>query len=320
MVKISIVIPVYYNEFNLEPLYNQLSETVFSKSLFDYELIFVDDGSGDNSYNVLKSLADRDSKIKLIKLSRNFGSHTAILAGFSYATGECTTVVAADSQEPPEIILEMFNKWQEGNNVVLAVRKDREESTMQKLFSNTYYKLLKKYALPNMPEGGFDCFLIDQKVVSILKEVKEKNSTLMGQILWCGFKTEKIYYVRKKREIGESRWTLKKKIKLFVDSFTAFSYLPIKIITILGITSATISLCMILFYVLNRIINNITLEGWTTLIVTILFFSGVQLITLGVIGEYIWRIFDEARNRPTFIVEDSYNVEIKLVNKNDQQI
>lgn len=168
MPTLSIVIPVYYNEQNIPYLFDKLREKILNNSKYDHELIFVDDGSGDNSYEELLKLQKQHDKVRVIKLSRNFGSHTAILAGLTYATGDCATVISADLQDPPEIINQMFEKWTEGNKVVLAVREDREESFTQKMFSNTYYKLMRKYALPNMPEGGFDCFLIDRDRKSVV--------------------------------------------------------------------------------------------------------------------------------------------------------
>lgn len=311
MFKLSIVIPVYYNEDNIPSLYKKLEETIIKNEQFEHELIFVDDGSGDNSYDELKKLSNQNQNIKVIKLSRNFGSHTAILAGISNCSGDCVTAISADLQDPPEIILEMIEKWKAGNKVVLAVRKDREESFLQKFISGTYYKLMKKYALPNMPEGGFDCFLIDKKVVDIIKTIEEKNTTLMGQILWCGFKTEKIYYTRKQREIGKSRWTLSKKVKLFIDSFLAFSYVPIRFMSFLGILISIFGFLFGCYILYNRVTNHIAVEGWASLMIVVLFLSGVQMIMLGILGEYLWRTFDTSRHRPVFIVEEKIGLNDK---------
>ncbi len=301
---LSIVIPVYFNEKNIPSLYEKLNSTIIENKDFKYELIFIDDGSGDNSYNELIKLREKDENVKIIKLSRNFGSHTAILAGLSHVKGDCVTVISADLQDPPEIILHMLNKWKEGNKVVLAVRQDREESFFQKAFSNTYYNLMRKYALKSMPKGGFDCFLADKKVIEIIKSIEEKNTSLMGQILWCGFKTEKIYYVRQKREEGKSMWTLSKKIKLFIDSFLAFSYVPIRFMSVLGVAISCFSFIFGLLLILNKFIMGVSVQGWTSLMVIFLFVSGVQMVMLGIIGEYLWRTFDESRKRPVFIIEE----------------
>lgn len=303
--KISIIVPVYFNEKNLHPLYETLKKDVFSKIDCDYELIFIDDGSTDDSYKIMCELAEGDSHIKLIKLSRNFGSHAAILAGYTYCTGDCATSISADLQDPPEIILMMLERWKQGNKVVLAVREDREEPLSQKIFSNTYYAMMKKFAIPNMPSGGFDCSLVDRQVINMLNLMEEKNTTIMGQILWCGFKTDTIYYVRKKRDIGESRWTLSKKVKLFIDSFLSFSYAPIRFISIVGFIFFAVAIIWSIYIVVMKINGQIALDGWSTLVVLNLFSFGIIMTTLGIIGEYLWRVFDTARKRPPFIIEET---------------
>lgn len=304
MPKLSIVVPVYFNEMNLYDLYEDLNTKVL-RHLDSYELVLVDDGSTDRSFEIIKELSSKDSNIRYLKLSRNFGSHAAILAGLTYSTGDCAVVKTADLQEPSDMLLDMYEKWKRGNNVVLAIRKDRDEPLMQKLFSNLYYRIMKKYVLKNMPEGGFDCFLVDRKVIGVLDLMDEKNTSIVGQILWVGFKSDFIYYVRQKREKGKSRWTLSKKIKLFIDSFLGFSYLPIRFISIFGILFFIMSIVWTVFIIINKIFGGITIEGWTTLMVFNLFSSGIILLTLGIIGEYVWRAFDASRNRPTYIVEDN---------------
>ena len=223
MHKLSVVIPVYYNQDTLELVYDDLKNVVFT-TIKDYELVMVDDGSGDESWQKMKMIAEKDERVKIIKLSRNFGSHAACLAGLTASTGDCVTIKAADLQEPSDIILDMYRKWEEGNKVVLAVRKDREEGISQKLFAGMYYSLVRKFALSNMPKGGFDCYLLDRKVVHVLEQLDETNSAITLQILWAGFKTDIVYYIRKKREIGKSKWTLAKKIKLVIDSLLSFSF------------------------------------------------------------------------------------------------
>ena len=202
MDKLSIVVPVYYNEDNLRPLYRDIKEKVLDKRTFDYEIVMVDDGSLDKSWDVMKELADQDEHIRLVHLSRNFGSHAAILCGLTASTGDCAVVKAADLQEPSELIPEMYQAWKEGSNVVLAVRNEREDKSF---FSELYYWLMRKVALPSMPKHGFDVFLIDRKVIKTLELMDEKNSALTGQILWSGFKTKIVYYNRRAREIGKSK-------------------------------------------------------------------------------------------------------------------
>lgn len=303
MKKISIIVPVYYNQGNLLPLYADLKEKVLTKLDTEYELIFVDDGSKDKSYEVMKDLAKVDKNIKLVKLSRNFGEHSALLAGLSQCTGDCAVRKAADLQEPSEVILEMIKKYKEGNKVVLAVRADREEPITQKAFSNLYAFLMRKLALHNMPKGGFDTFLIDRQVIDVVVKMQESNTSLMSQILWAGFETATVPYVRKKREIGKSRWTLSKKIKLVYDSLLSFSYFPIKLITIAGFLSFLIAIILLIVIVYKRMTGIIDVEGYTSIIMIMLMGFGIIMLSIGILGEYLWRTYDAARNRPPYIIE-----------------
>lgn len=303
MKKISIIVPVYYNQDNLLPLYADLKEKVLTKLDTEYELIFVDDGSKDKSYEVMKDLAKVDKNIKLVKLSRNFGEHSALLAGLSQCTGDCAVRKAADLQEPSEVILEMIKKYKEGNKVVLAVRADREEPVTQKAFSNLYAFLMRKLALHNMPKGGFDTFLIDRQVIDVVVKMQESNTSLMSQILWAGFETATVPYVRKKREIGKSRWTLSKKIKLVYDSLLSFSYFPIKLITIAGFLSFLIAIILLIVIVYKRMTGIIDVEGYTSIIMIMLMGFGIIMLSIGILGEYLWRTYDAARNRPPYIIE-----------------
>jgi Glycosyltransferases involved in cell wall biogenesis len=308
--KISIVIPVYFNEENLFPLYEDISRKLFTHTEFEWEIVMVNDGSQDGSYAVMQKLAERDMRIRIYSLSRNFGSHAAILCGLAECTGECAVVKAADLQEPTELILEMVDSWKRGNNVVLAVRKGREEGKGQILFANLYYTLVRKMALPNMPEGGFDVYLIDRKVIGVLQSLDEKNSALTGQILWSGFKTDKIYYTRLAREVGESKWTLRKKIRLVMDTLFSFSSLPIKVVSLIGSFSFLGSLIWAVLVFIFKLLDLIEVSGWTTLFIFNLASFGIIMLTLGILGEYLWRTFDASRNRPPYIIEDKNEVEM----------
>lgn len=302
--KISIVIPVYYNEKNLEPLYEDIKKKVIDVIDYEYEIVMVNDGSKDESWNVMKKLAAYDSNIRIISLSRNFGSHAAILCGISHCTGDCAIVKAADLQEPTELVLEMVESWKKGNNVVLAVREGREESKSQTFFANFYYDLVRKTALPNMPKGGFDVYLIDRKVITVLENLDEKNSALTGQLLWSGFKTDIVYYTRLAREIGESKWTLKKKIRLVMDTLFSFSSLPITAVLAIGVGSMVIAIIWAIVVLISKLSGAITVSGWTSLFIFNLFSFGLIMMTLGVLGEYLWRTFDASRNRPPYIIEE----------------
>lgn len=304
--KISIVIPVYYNKENLVPLYQDIKNKIIDAIDYQYEIVMVDDGSTDGSFDKMQELAAIDSHIKIYKLSRNFGSHAAILCGLEKCTGDCAIIKAADLQEPTELVLDMVESWKEGNNVVLAIRKGREEGKGQTTFANLYYWLVRKFALANMPKDGFDVYLVDRKVINVLLSLDERNSALTGQILWSGFRTGYVTYVRKAREIGTSKWTLKKKINLVLDTLFSFSSVPIKIVSTVGFFASLIAFIWSLFVILSKIFGYIEVSGWTTLIILNLWSFGIIMSTLGVLGEYLWRTFDASRKRPPYIVEDVY--------------
>ena len=304
--KISVVIPVYYNQNNLRPLYADISAKLLDQDKYEWEIVMVDDGSKDKSYDIMKELSEKDERIKIYGLSRNFGSHAAILCGLSKCTGDCAVVKAADLQEPTGMILEMVDSWKKGNNVVLAVRKDRQEGKGQTLFANLYYWLVRKAALPNMPRGGFDVYLLDRKVINVMMQLDEKNSALTGQILWSGFRTEKIYYTRLQREIGESRWTLRKKIRLVTDTLFSFSTLPITIVSVIGTLSCFGATMWAVLVFVFKIMGLIDVSGWTTLFIFNLLSFGIIMLTLGILGGYLWRAFDASRNRPPYIIEEEH--------------
>lgn len=305
--KVSVVIPVYYNQDNLNPLYDDISKKLLNHTEYEWEIVMVNDGSKDESYTVMKELASKDSRLRIYSLSRNFGSHAAILCGLSKCTGDCAVVKAADLQEPTEMILEMVDSWKRGNNVVLAVRKDRQEGKGQTMFANLYYWMMSKVALPDMPKGGFDVYLLDKKVINVLMQLDEKNSALTGQILWSGFKTDKIYYTRLQREIGESKWTLRKKIKLVTDTLFSFSALPITIISVIGTLSCIGAVVWAVVVLVFKLIGMIDVSGWTTLFIFNLLSFGIIMLTLGILGGYLWRTFDASRKRPPYIVEEEYD-------------
>jgi len=305
-IKLSIVIPVYFNELNIPHTVPRLQNLQMIMPEYDLEFIFVDDGSKDKSFSLLKMARETDSRIKVIKLSRNFGSMNAIQAGLIHATGDCIGIISADLQDPPEMFKEMVLKWQEGKKVVMATRADREESASQKAFSNTYYYLLEKYALKGYPKGGFDFVLIDKQVAKEVTSIHEKNTNVMGLIYWLGHDTEMMPYVRQERKLGESKWTLSKKIKLFIDSFVSFSYSPIRFMSFIGFVTACLSILYGLFVIVCNISGIIDMEGWTTIIALITFLLGIIMVMLGIIGEYLWRILDESRGRPAYVIDEVY--------------
>ena len=303
MSKISIVVPVYYNSDTLMLLYEDMKDKILEQ-LGDYEIVFVDDGSLDNSWEIMNQIREMDENVKCVKLSRNFGEHAALLAGLSVCTGDCAVTKQADLQEDSEIILQMYDSWKRGNKVVLAVRSDRDENAVKKFFASLYYKIIHKLVQDRMPEGGCDCYLIDRQVIQVLELLDEKNSSLTLQVLWAGFKTEEIYFHRRDREIGKSRWTLAKKVKLAMDSMMSFSYFPIRFMSTIGVMFAIFSLIMAIEVIVEKFTVGTPILGWASLMCIVLFGFGVMMLMMGILGEYVWRALDAARNRPPFLIDE----------------
>jgi glycosyltransferase involved in cell wall biosynthesis len=300
MALISITIPSYNEEENLPVLYERLKHVAEALE-HTFEFIFVDDGSSDGSFQLLEDLARKDSRVKVIKFSRNFGSHAACLAGLAKATGDACTFLSADLQDPPEMIATLISEWAKGYEVVFGIREWGKESS--RLFQKIYYKAVRRFALRNMPETGTDVFLIDRKVVDTVVSIREKNTSIFGLILWSGFKQTIVQYRKGMRQKGISKWTLGKKIKLFIDTFVSFSYIPLRLISVVGIMLAFMGFLYAFFIVFNRLFFSVPVEGWASLMVVLLVVSGTQLVFLGVLGEYLWRNFDETRKRPAFIID-----------------
>lgn len=304
MSKLSIIVPVYWNSDTLMLLYQDMKEKILHK-LEEYEIVFVDDGSGDNSWEIMNQIRGMDENVRLVRLSRNFGEHAAILAGLSVCTGDCAVTKQADLQEDSELILQLYEKWKEGNKVVLAVRAERDEGAVKKFFANLYYTLMRKLVVKDMPKGGFDCYLLDRQVIEVLLMLDEKNSALTLQVLWVGFKSDRVYFHRKNREIGKSRWTLSKKVKLVVDSMMSFSYFPVRFMSFLGSAYAIAAVVWGIVLVAQKLSGVEDMPGWTSLMVLMLFSFGVIMVMLGLLGEYIWRALDASRNRPPFLIDET---------------
>ena len=303
MSKISIVVPVYYNADTLELLYEDMKEKILDK-LGDYEIVFVDDGSGDNSWEVMNLIREKDERIRCVRLSKNYGEHAALLAGLSACTGDCAVTKQADLQEDSAIILEMYESWKRGNKVVLAVRKERKENKLKVFFANLYYALVRRMVNKNMPAGGCDCYLVDRKVIEVLERLDEKNSSLTLQVMWVGFQTDMIYFVRQDREIGKSRWTLAKKVKLAADSIFSFTYVPLRFMMGMGMLFDIAALILFVSVLVEKFTVGTPIQGWASIMCVLLFGFGMLMLMLGIIGEYIWRTLDAARNRPTYIIDE----------------
>ena len=303
MSKLSIVIPVYYNEDTLMDLYQDMKEKILEK-LGDYEIVMVDDGSEDSSWEVMNQIREMDENVRLVKLSRNFGEHAALLAGLSVCTGDCAVTKQADLQEDSTLILEMYESWKKGNKVVLAVRRSRDESKVKVFFANMYYAIVRKFVNKNMPVGGCDCYLIDRKVIEVLQLLDEKNSSLTLQVLWAGFKTDRVYFDRKDREKGVSRWTFAKKFKLVMDSMMSFSYMPIRFMTYVGVVFNILAVILFISVVVEYFTVGTPIAGWPSLMCVVLCSAGLILAMMGILGEYVWRALDAARKRPPFIIDE----------------
>lgn len=311
---VSLIVPVYHNASSLPDLLAKFQELASKNSDDVFEFVFVDDGSRDNSFEVLQGLAQHESRIRIVKLSRNFGSNPALLAGIDQAKGDVVAAIAADLQDPPELIHDMLALWRQGRKVVLAAREGRDDPGLSAFMSNAFYTLFRRFAINTMPKQGFDFFLIDRQVCDLIKGIQESNAYLMGLILWLGFDPAVIYYRRREREqrYGRSMWTLARKLKYFVDSFVAFSYFPVRASSVIGITLSILGILYAFLVIILRVFFGRDPEGWASLMVVLLIVSGAQMIMTGVLGEYLWRNLDETRRRPRFIIERIVNGSSKV--------
>jgi glycosyltransferase involved in cell wall biosynthesis len=305
MPKLSIIIPCYYSEHNIPVTTKELieNEKAFPSDV-EFEYIMVDDGSKDNTIEKLKDFKlQHPHKVKIVKLSGNFGSYNAIQAGMKYAEGDLNVVIAVDLQDPPELMLKMYNYWLNGIKLIVANRNEREDTFLARLFAKSYQKLIQKFALPNLPNGGFDYCLFDRQLKDQVIELNENNTNSLYLLMWLKYDFVSIPYTRRKRSIGKSRWTLKKKIKLFVDSFVSFSYAPLRLITISGLLLGLISFIYAIYVVFARLSGDIDVQGWTTMMVVFLVISSFQMISIGIIGEYLWRSLESSRKRPPYVID-----------------
>jgi dolichol-phosphate mannosyltransferase len=302
---VSVVVPVYHNAPSLPDLLSKLQEVADAHPGDRFEFVFVDDGSRDESFEVLQSLAGTEPRMRIVKLSRNFGSNAAVLAGLAQARGDAIAAVSADLQDPPELIGPMLAEWREGRKVVLAARRRRADGMLTALMADAFYGLFRRYAIATMPRRGFDFFLIDRRVCDLIDGIQENNAYLMGLILWLGFEPAVIHYDRRARaeRYGRSMWTLTRKLKYFADSFVAFSYAPLRLSSAAGMALSVLGLGYAALVVARRLLFGEEVEGWASLMVVLLIVSGAQLVILGVLGEYLWRSLDETRRRPRFVID-----------------
>ena len=307
MPKVSIIIPVYYNEESLPLLFNELSaiESNLNGQGMEMELIFVDDGSGDQSLIELLKIKKQRPATKVIKLTRNFGSLHACKTGLGFVTGDCFLLLAADLQDPPEMIPQMVEKWQAGSKYVVAARSGRDDPWGTKIFSFLYYRLIKKLVVPGYPDGGYDTALMDKQLLPHLQK-SSKNSFIPLLAYWLGFEPTVMYYKRRKRIHGKSRWNFSKKLIAAIDTIFGFSFAPIRFLSVLGLFVSLASLGYATWITIAALLGNIDVRGFATVVSLIAFLQGIVIFMLGVIGEYIWRILNEVNHRPDAVIDEVY--------------
>lgn len=303
---LSVIIPAYYEGKLVHTAFEKVHAAI-SQKFPDYELIFVDDGSQDDTFFELQELALKQPHVKVIKLATNVGSHMAVRAGMDYCNGDAVTFIACDMQEPPELIEKMYEKLKAPFEIVWAVRNTRKDAALSVLFSNTFYWVARRIVSKNIPAKGASMFLVSRKTVDAIKMYNERNLTLEGLMATIGFKGDQIQYEREERIGGKSKWTLSKKMKLFVDFFVAYSYFPIRFISVTGILFALIGFLWTIYIVARHFIIGDMSSGWPALISILLVGFGITNISLGIIAEYLWRTLDETRKRPRYIVEHELN-------------
>ena len=304
---LSVVIPVYNEEETIPELVRRLT-AVLDFMPQSGEVIFVNDGSRDASLQLLRQAAERDHRIKVIDFSRNFGHQAAILAGLSRASGRATVMMDGDLQDPPELLPELLALWAEGNQVVFAVRRSRKEGLLKRLAYRTYYRVLRSVAYVPIPVDSGDFSLIDERVRNLIVELPERNKFLRGLRAWAGFKQTRLEYDRSERFAGEPKYTFTKLVRLALDGLISYSFMPLRLTYVFGLFVSAGSFLLAFFYILQRLFATDPIpQGFTTLAVLMLFLGGIQLIALGVLGEYIGRIYDEVKARPPYVEAEVLN-------------
>lgn len=311
----SVVIPVYNEELVVQETYKRL-KLVMDTIGKPYELIFVNDGSRDSTAKIVEKICEADNTVKLVDFSRNFGHQLAITAGMDYAGGNAIVVIDADLQDPPEVIPEMIQKWSGGYDVVFGKRLKRKgETFFKKLTAKFFYRFLRSMTDVDIPVDAGDFRLIDRKVCDALKSANEKSRYIRGLISWLGFRQTFVEYVRDKRFAGETKYPLKKMIKFALDAITSFSYKPLKLASYFGTFISMLSFVYLLIVIYLKLFTDKTTTGWASTLAVSLFFNGIVLIILGIIGEYIGRIYDEVKGRPLYIVRETRNIDNDRITK-----
>ena len=311
MKKISVVIPMYFEEEVAEECYNRTKKMLDTLKNYEHEIIFVNDGSMDQTLAILENIAKSDNNVKILSFSRNFGHQAAVTAGLKYTTGDVVSIMDADLQDPPEVITEMVKLWEQGNEVIYAKRKSREGESKFKLFTaKMFYKVLNGLSDVEIPKDTGDFRLADRKVIDVINSLPEHNKFLRGLFSWVGFKQIPIEYERKERFAGKTKYPLKKMLKLASDGITSFSTKPLKILGALGLISVIASVVILIYALISYIFNlNQLTTGWTSIMVTVTFLGGMQLLSIWLISEYIGKIYDESKGRPEYIIDKKINID-----------
>jgi dolichol-phosphate mannosyltransferase len=301
---IAIVVPVFNEQGNLRNFYDAVTDVMRSLGDYDWEFVFVDDGSRDGSFAELAALRARDERVHALRFPRNFGSHVAIAAGIDYCRGDAAVVMAADLQDPPALIRDFVDRWRSGYDIVWGSRTGRDDGALRASAMTLFYRLVRRFAIPTYPSGGTGSFcLISHPVIEAFRQCNERNRLTFGLIAWSGFRETDVPYHRPRRLIGSSSWTTRKMLKAALDTFVSFSSLPIRAISFLGVLVSALSFVFGVYVFINQIFFGTRVQGWTSVMLAVLVLGGVQLLMIGVLGEYLQRVLEEARARPLYIVE-----------------
>lgn len=303
---ISVVVPAMNEQDNIKPFYEAVRLVIDSLTGFQWEIVFVDDGSTDQTVERILAIREGNPQVRLLQLSRNFGSYAAIKAGFDYAHGDAVITISADLQDPPHLFKAFSERWSEGNHIVWGVREQRDDPWSKRVAASIFYRMIRRLALADLPDQGMDCGLFDRRVVDVFRQIRDKNSITFMTIYWMGFRQARVPYDRQSRQFGTSKWPVGKRIKSALDVITAFSYLPVRISSYLGLTISVIAFVGAVVVLFNKLVLGVGELGWPSLMITMLFLGGVQMLMLGIIGEYLWRINSEVRGRPQYIVMEEF--------------
>lgn len=299
--EISVVIPIYNEEENLSALYERIT-TVLSQYKSGYEIVFVDDGSRDRSLELLHDFESCDQNVIVVELARNFGHQVAISAGLDHTHGKGVIIMDADMQDPPEVLPNFITKWREGHDVVYAIRERRKEGAFKRMAYSMFYRLLQRIANVRIPLDAGDFCIMDRRVVDVLNGMPERNRFMRGIRSWVGLDQVGLAYERQARHAGETKYTFHRLVYLALDGLVSFSYVPLRMISIIGLSVSILSFIIALFYLLKKLTSGLNPPGFATLVVSVFFLAGIQLITIGVIGEYVGRIFEEVKQRPLYVL------------------